>query len=207
MLRMSISPPLAAALLKEVVGPYMRRYPHVDVEVDASTRTVDLAREGYDLALRVGPLPDSALTVRRLGSSRGGYYASPAYVARRGVPQHPDELVDHDTIVMPRGDRMARWHFASGRRKRTVVIRPRILVSSFELGLEAAIAGLGIMPSTPSAVRSHVAKKRLVPVLASWTATAFEVNVLFVPGSAGTPKTRRMIDALSAWFASQKKRV
>jgi DNA-binding transcriptional LysR family regulator len=185
----------------------MRRHPDVDVEVDASTRTVDLVREGFDLAIRIGRLPDSSLSVRRLGHACGGYYASRAYLARRGTPEQPEDLVRHDTIAMPRGDRIARWHFASGRRKRAVVVRPRVLVSSFELGIEAAVAGLGVIPCAQRTARPYLAKKQLVPVLESWTPPAFEVNALFVPGSAAAPKMRRMIDSLSAWFAAQSGRI
>jgi DNA-binding transcriptional LysR family regulator len=204
MLRLSVPPPLAVALLEGVIAPYLRQHPDVDVEMEASTRTIDLMREGFDLAIRIGRLPHSSLSVRRLGHASGGYYASRAYLARRGTPEQPEDLVHHDTIAMPRGDRIARWQFVSGRRKRVVVVRPRVLVSSFELGIEAAVAGLGVIPSAHRSVRPYVAKKQVVPVLESWTPPSFEVNALFVPASAAAPKTRRMIDALSAWFAVQK---
>ena len=201
-LRVTVSPPLAATLLDRVMAPYLRKYPNVTVELDASTRAVDLLREGYDLAIRVGRLADSALSVRRLGYACGGYYASRTYLARRGVPERPEDLLQHDTIAIPRGERMPRWHFTAGRRNRAVVVRPRVLVSSFELGIAAAVAGLGVVPSTEAAVRAHLDKKRLVPVLQPWTPPAFEVNALFVRGAI-TPKTRLMVDALAAWFGAR----
>ena len=201
-LRVSMSPALSVALLHDVIAPYMRAYPNVTVHVDASTRVVDLAREGYDLAVRVGSLPDSSLTMRRLGFARGGYFASRAYLARRGAPRDPDDLVHHDTIAMPRGNTLPAWHFVSGARKRSVVIRPRLFVASFELGIIAALAGAGIVPCTRHAVRSHLARKRLVPVLASWTQPMFEVNALFPASPSLAPKTRILVDMLAAWFAT-----
>jgi LysR family transcriptional regulator for bpeEF and oprC len=206
-LRMSVSPPLAVALLEGVIASYVHQHPDVVVEIDASARTVDLVREGFDLAIRVGRLADSSLSVRRLGYARGGYYASRAYLAREGVPEQPADLVHHDTIAMTRGDRMAKWHFVSGRRQRAVVVRPRVLVSSFELGIEAAVAGLGVVPCTQHAVRAYVAKKQLVPVLESWTPPIFEINAVFMSGGAVAPKTRKMIDALSAWFTARGGRI
>ena len=205
-LRVTVSPPLAPILFGGVMAPYLRKYPNVAVEIDASPRTVDLLRDGYDLAIRVGRLADSALSVRRLGHARGGYYASRAYLARRGVPERPEDLLHHDTIGIPRGTRLPRWHFAAGRRNRAIVVRPRVLVSSFELGVATAIAGLGVVPSTEVAVRTYVKRKQLVAVLQAWTPPAFEVNALFAPGAI-QPKTRLMIDALATWFTARGGRV
>ena len=202
-LRVSMSPALATVLLDGVVTPYMRAHPRVSVEVDASTRNVDLAREGFDLAVRVGRLADSALTVHRLGGARGGYYAGRTYVARRGMPKRPEDIAEHDAIAMPRGDRMPRWHFAAGNRKRAIIVRPRLFVASFELGIRAALAGLGIVPNLHHYVRPYLARKQLVAVLEEWTPPALEVNAVFAPGSTLVPKTRTMIDMLAAWFAAR----
>jgi DNA-binding transcriptional LysR family regulator len=202
-LRMSVSPAIADVLMAHVVAPYLREHPNVSVELDASIRLVDFAREGFDLAVRVGPLADSSLVARRLGRARGGYYASPAYLERRGAPKRPEDLHEHDVIAMTRGDRLPEWHFASGARKRSVVVRPRVVVSTFELGLGAAIAGLGVVPCPRHVARPLVARGDLAPVLASWTPHAFEISAVFSPGAAHVPKTRAMIDRLVAWFAKR----
>ncbi len=99
-------------------------------------------KDEFDLAIRVGALADSALMARKLGVAAGGYYASPAYLARRGVPKRPRDLSNHDAIVIPRGDRAPEWHFVEGRRRRSIVVKPRLTVNGFELGLEAAVAGV-----------------------------------------------------------------
>jgi len=203
-LRMSVSPAIADMVLEHVVAPYVRDHPDVSVDLDASTRLVDFARDGIDLAVRVGPLADSSLVVRRLGSGRGGYYASPSYLERRGAPKRPEDLQRHDVIAMSRGDRLPEWHFASGTRKRSVVLRPRIVVSSFELGVGAAVAGLGVVPCPRHVARPLVARGLLAPVLASWTPRAFDLNVVFSPGAANAPKTRVMIDRLASFFAKRK---
>ena len=199
-LRMSTTPVLATLLVEKVVAPYMRKYPSVSVEMDASPRVVDLAREGFDVVVRVGRLADSSLMVRRLGRGRGGYYASPAYLERRGVPNRPEDLAEHDAIGMSRGDRLPEWHFASGARKRSVVVRPRMVVASYELGIRAATSGLGVVPCLREGVRALLAKRALVPVLEAWTPPAYEVSALFTPTSALVPKTRVMVDMLVAWF-------
>ncbi|WP_437535097.1 LysR substrate-binding domain-containing protein [Sorangium sp. So ce726] len=97
--RITTSAPLAGALLESVITPYLARYPDVFVELDTSARRVDLAREGFDLAIRVGPLDDSSLVARRFGTATGGYYASPRTLDRRGVPARLEEFGHHETIV------------------------------------------------------------------------------------------------------------
>lgn len=203
-LRISMSPALATLFVDGVLAPYMRAYPAVSVEVDASPRNVDLVREGFDLAIRVGRLADSSLAVRRLGVGRGGYYASRSYLARRGTPARPEDLAEHDTIAILRGDRMPEWHFTSGSRRRTIIVRPRLFVGSIDLARRAALAGLGIVPSMRLEARAY---KQLVAVLEDWTPPAFEVNALFARGRALLPKTRAMIDLLAAWFAKNRGRV
>jgi DNA-binding transcriptional LysR family regulator len=171
-LRLTVAPPLATVLVEEVVAPFLARSPEVSVVVDASIGHVDLTRERFDVAVRVGPLPDSSLACRRLGALAGGYYASPAYVARRGAPSGPRDLDTHDTIAIPRGRRAPAWRFARARRTRTVVVRPRVWVSSFEQGLAAAVAGAGIVPSPRFAVRRLLDSGELTEVLAAWTPPA-----------------------------------
>jgi DNA-binding transcriptional LysR family regulator len=202
-LRITMTPALAALFLDGVIAPYMRSHPNVSVELDTSMRNVDVVREGFDLAIRVGRLADSTLVARRLGTARGGYYASPAYLARRGAPTRPEELADHDTVAIPRGDRMPTWTFTSGHRKRSVVVRPRLFVGAFELAIPAALAGIGIIPNLRHHVQPYLAREELVPVLPEWTRPAIEVNALFAPGNARLPKLRAMIDRFAAWFAER----
>jgi DNA-binding transcriptional LysR family regulator len=88
-----------------------------------------------------------------------------------------------------------------------VVVRPRIVVTSFELGIAAAVAGLGIVPCAQIGARPYLAKKALVPVLEAWTPPRFEVTALFGAGGTPLPKTRLMVDALSAWFKARRGRI
>jgi DNA-binding transcriptional LysR family regulator len=203
--RVSVLPPLADVLLAEVVAPYLSRHPEVSVVFDASIGHVDLARERVDVAVRVGPLVDSALICRRLATLPGGYYASPAYVARRGAPSTPDALASHDTIAMSRGDRLPSWRFARGGRSRTVVVRPRLQVAAFEQGIAAAVAGAGIVPSPPFAVRRFVDDGTLVQVLRAWTPATFDVYAVHPAGRAAA-RIQVFVEALVAWFARRRGR-
>lgn len=198
-LRVSVPPPLSSLLLNAVVAPYLNAHPAMTVQLDTATRTVDLVKDEFDVAIRVGALADSALIARKLGVAAGGYFASPAYLARRGVPKRPRDLSNHDAIVIPRGDRAPEWHFVEGRRRRSIVVKPRLTVNGFELGLEAAVSGLGIVPSPDFCVRALLVKKQLVPVLSAYTPPGFEVHAVFPASAALVPKTRAFVDLLAAW--------
>ncbi|WP_437970042.1 LysR substrate-binding domain-containing protein [Sorangium sp. So ce260] len=201
LLRISTSTALAGTLLEGVITPYLARYPDVSVELDTSVRRVDLAREAFDLAIRVGPLDDSSLVARRLGTAVGGYYASPRYLDRRGTPGRPEELARHETIVVAREGGPKEWPFVAGSKMRSFAVRPRLSVGTFELAAQAAAAGAGVVRSPRYFVRPFLAKRRLVPVLEAWTPPGFDVHAVFPPGGALVPKTRVFLDMLAAWFA------
>jgi DNA-binding transcriptional LysR family regulator len=97
-LRVSVPTSLAAEICEHVVVPYLRAYECVSVQLDASMRRVELAKEGFHLAIRIGPLDDSDLVARRLGVTTCGYYASPRYLRARGTPSTPKDLLKHDLV-------------------------------------------------------------------------------------------------------------
>ncbi|WP_394830158.1 LysR substrate-binding domain-containing protein [Pendulispora rubella] len=200
LLRITMPASLAGALFEGVVVPYLARYPEVSVQLDTSLRTIDLVREGYDLGLRVGALAGSSLVARRLGSCTGGYYASPRYLEHRGTPKRPEDLDRHATIIVPRGDRPMEWAFVAGSKRRSLVVSPRLSVSSFELAARAAVAGAGVLRSPRYFVAPYLATNQLVPVLRDWTPPSVKVHAVFPPGGVLVPKTRLFVDAVAAWF-------
>jgi LysR family transcriptional regulator, regulator for bpeEF and oprC len=200
LLRVTAQPALAGQLLEGVVVPYLAKYPEVSVELDPSTRRVDLLREPFDVAVRLGHPGGPSLLARKLGVALGGYYASPRYLARRGVPARPEGLAAHDVIVVPRGAEPTPWPFVEGPKKFSVAVRPRLSVGSFELAARAAAAGAGIVRSPRHFVAAFLETKQLVPVLEAWAPPGSEVYAVFPPGGALAPKTRAFLDALATWF-------
>lgn len=200
LLKVTTSASVAGMLLEAVVAPYLEKYPEVSLHLDTSVRKVNLVREGFDLALRPGPLVDSSLIARRLGKLSGGYYASPRYLQRHGIPARPEALHAHATISIPGGDGPKEWPFLSGTRKLSILVKPRLMVSSFELAAQAAASGLGIVRLTSHFAGPHLAKKQLVPVLEDWTPPGVLVHAVMPPGGGLVPKTRTFLDAVTDWF-------
>lgn len=139
------------------------------------------------------------MIARRLGSTSGGYYASPSYVKRYGTPRQPDDLSRHSLVIVPKSEPME-WPFVASGRTRRIAVRPRLSVTSFELAARAAVAGVGIIRSPAYFVRPYISSKELVPVLTAWTPPGVDIYAVYPPGGALVPKTRAFIDTLAAWF-------
>jgi DNA-binding transcriptional LysR family regulator len=127
-----------------VVADFLRSFPQVDVRLLLLDRNVDLIEEGQDVAVRIGALPDSTLIATRVGAIRRIVCASPAYLERRGLPEAPEDLADHDCITFTPVGQPDRWVFPGERGERRVPIHSRLVVNTAEAAVDAAVAGLGI---------------------------------------------------------------
>lgn len=166
-LRVTATSDLARLVLGPLVAAFVARHPRIEIEVDASIRLIDLAREGFDLALRVAErrLPASTLVARKLARLDLGLFASPAYLAARGVPRQPGELVDHDHVLLPGRERRAPLVLDGPRGPVPVAARARIVGNDFDFARAALCAGAGIGPLSWFVARPEVAAGRLVRVL------------------------------------------
>lgn len=144
--RVRITAPFA---LEQRLGPalatFMRKFPEVHVEVELTQRLVDLIADNFDLAVRATPqLPDSTLVARQLNAGSAQLYASRGYLAARGAPAEPDDLLTHDTVTY--GSEVRSWKlYDEDGGELDVPIRPRLRVNDPTLALTVAEAGWGIV--------------------------------------------------------------
>jgi DNA-binding transcriptional LysR family regulator len=132
-------------LLGPLVAEYLRRHPAVEVQIHLADRQVDLIEEGFDLALRAGPLPDSTLIARKLSlPGRFRVYASPEYLKVHGEPRRPADLAKHACLVMSAQSHPTTWAFQVKKRRVSVEVRARCEANSFLVLRDLAAAGLGI---------------------------------------------------------------
>ena len=125
-----------------IVARFVRRHPTVNVEVRLSSRVVDLVAEGFDLAVRAGPVRDESLIARRTGALELALYASSRYVARRGAPKTLEELQDHDCIVLRTDTGTMSWKLTSrSGTERTVEPRGAISADDISFIKKAVLAG------------------------------------------------------------------
>lgn len=162
--RLRLSAPISfgSAQLTLALTEFASLYPDIHLDVNFADRLVHLVDEGYDLAIRIGNLADSSMIARRLCDARIVYLASPAYLARCGVPQTPQALLEHSCIIDTNFHDPFSWKFTLAGKEQTVTIPGRLHFSNAEACLVAAKQGLGItrIPSFiagPSLQRGEVA--------------------------------------------------
>ena len=201
-LRVSMPADIANLLLADALAAFAARYPAIALELDLSARRVDLLGEGYDLAVRMGDLPDDALlAARRLAVFPAGLYAAPAYLAARGEPLEPGDLARHDAVRQLRGNgEPAGWTLVQGDRRWQGVPPGRLGANSPELLIRLARAGAGIAAVPERFALPDVRAGRLRRVLPGWCLPSHDAWAVF-PGRALMPaRTRVFIDMLLAAF-------
>ncbi len=178
---------LGVAVLADLVARFTRRHPGIHVELVLTARTVDLVEEGIDLAVRAGPLRDSSLVARRIGSSAARLYASRAYLQRRGTPSSAAELSTHDCVLFrPRGGK-ARWQLAGPGGVEAVEVTGPIGADDFAFVHRALLAGAGI-GLVPTFLCEHdVRRGRLVNVLPDHATQGGVLHVVY-PSARHVPQ-------------------
>lgn len=204
LLRVSMPADFANVAMSAVLAAFLDKYPAISLELDLSPRRVDLVAENYDLAIRMGDLPDDAtLAARRINFSSLALYASPRYTGVRGLPEHPDDLFRHDLLSLPpRVNGLIRWSLTRGKVVWERELPVRVLANSPELLVRMASTGIGIGASTEAIARPYLQKGELVRVLPEWSFPQVTAWAVF-PGRRLMPaKTRVFIDALEAALSS-----
>jgi DNA-binding transcriptional LysR family regulator len=204
LLRVSMPADFANVAVSAVLARFLDRYPAISLELDLSPRRVDLVAEGFDLAIRMGNLPDDAtLAARRITFSSLALYASPRYTNLRGLPEHPDDLFKHDLLSLPpRVNGLIKWKLGRGKTSWERELPVRLLANSPELLVRMAATGIGIGASTEAIARPYLQTGELVRVLPEWAFPQVTGWAVF-PGRRLMPaKTRVFIDALEAEFAT-----
>jgi DNA-binding transcriptional LysR family regulator len=181
---------------------YLERYPQVSVEADFTGRIIDIVHEGFDLAIRVGELPDSRLAARRIGELQYGLFASAGYVTRRGVPSSPDDLAQHDLLVFSAGSHRTGWRLSRQNMHHRVDAPARLRVNNSFAARDAAIEGLGVAQLPLLVAHAAHSSGALVRVLPEWGSPPVPVHALFPSSRYLTPKVRKFIDLAVDAYAS-----
>lgn len=182
------------------ITQYLARYPRMKVDAEITGRLVDVVHEGFDLAIRVGTLPESTLTARRLGTIGYALYAAPAYLKGRGTPQSPQDLAQHDLLVFTPGRGPSGWHLEKRGETVRVPLQPRFRATNSFHVRDAAAAGLGIALLPRLIGDPLAAAGKLGIVLKGWSAPELPVSAVFASARYLAPKVRAFIDLALASF-------
>ena len=202
--QLSINAPMSFGMLHlpSAIAEFMASYPEVGVDLVLNDRFVDLIDEGYDLALRIGTLADSALYARKLAACRRVLAASPDYLARHGEPRHPGDLAHHECLVYSMNSNADIWRLTGPDGQQiNARIAGRLSANNGDVLRDVAVAGGGIVLSPTFLICDQLADGSLVPVLTSYGPSDIPLHAVYPHNRHLSAKVRAFVDFLAARFA------
>jgi DNA-binding transcriptional LysR family regulator len=170
-LRIDAASPFMLHVIVPLVGEFRRLYPQIELELASNDQIIDLLERRTDVAIRIGPLRDSTLHARPLGSSRLRVLASPGYLERHGRPRKVEDLARHVLLGFSQPESLNRWPLRD-RRGGEVRIEPQVSASSGETLRQLALAGEGLVCLSDFMTLGDRRRGELVQVLARDTVEA-----------------------------------
>jgi len=187
--------------LAGAVARFSLQHPQLEPMLTVDDALLDPIEHGFDLTIRVGGIPDvHALAMRPLAPCCGVLCASPAYLARHGVPQTPQDLQRHRCLHFSHLTDGTQWHFARGDERQSVRVSAAFTANNGLVLQQAALGGLGIVYNTTFLAWRALLEGALVPVLADWDLPLNHLNALYPASRQPSPKVRALIDFLVAEY-------
>jgi DNA-binding transcriptional LysR family regulator len=175
---------------------FLAGHPKLTARALLVDRIVDLFEEGLDVAVRIARLPDSPLTAIRVGSVRRVACASPAFLARHGVPKTPTDLSQLPAIAFGPDRATPSWAFEGSKRRFALRPRSQLVVNSSEVAIEAALSGHGVTRVLSYMIGRELADGRLQIVLSDFEPAPLPIHVLYSEGRRAAARVRAFVDHL-----------
>lgn len=202
LLRVTAPVTFGHARLAPFVRRYLQTHPEMSIDLSLNDRNVDPLEDGFEVMLRLGDVDDASLVAYPLAPYRQIACASPAYIQRRGAPDTPTQLVDHECLAyahwspsMP-----CRWVFTGEGHRQEVKVSGRFRSNDWKTLLDAALDGFGIVLGPEPVLAPHIEAGLLVPVLTRYQGPIRPMHVLHLQGRQPTAKVRSFVDAVIAEF-------
>ncbi|MDI1345231.1 MAG: LysR family transcriptional regulator [Pseudolabrys sp.] len=180
--------------LLQLVLEFLSQYREVSVRLMLLDRPVDLVEDGLDVALRIGSLANTSAVATRVGEVNRVSVASPDYLAGRPAPLAPRDLDGHDLISFNGLDAAGRWHFGGADNGIDVAVKPRLIVTTAEAALDAALAGFGLTRLLSYQAVEALADGKLVRVLKEYETEPTPIHLVYPDGKHPAPKLRMFLD-------------
>jgi len=199
-LRVDVGATFGRRFLVPSLPEFFARYPDIRLELGCGDRPVDIVEEGVDCVVRGGSPLDSSLIAQPVGAVELLYCASPRYLAARGAPRHPRDLIEHDVVryFSTRFGATDTWNFNRGGERLELKLDGRFAVNDSEAYLEAGLAGLGVIEMTTFMAGAPLSEGRLVRILPDWHPDPVPIHVMYPPSRRLSAKVKVFV----AWVAS-----
>lgn len=198
-IRISAPVDLGRSIISQAISTFTEENPAVSIELSLSDGYVDLVGQGFDLAVRFGNVTDSTLRVRSLGTLQRLVCAAPSYLEKHGIPRSPDDLTNHNCLVMRFGDTLDNiWEFRKGSKRHRVTVRGTRIVNDGWLIRSWALAGHGIVLKSELDVAQDIRSGDLVSLLVEHLSPPKPLQVMFPPGRAQPRRVSAFTEYLRA---------
>jgi DNA-binding transcriptional LysR family regulator len=198
-LRVTAPPVIFKYVLTPIVSDFLTNFPDVSVELDLSLRFVDIASEGFDVALRVADHPPPDCVALDLGGIEWGIYASDTYLQSRGVPELPQDLMAHRYIAAKANRGRSQIELHGQNRLVMLALRPVVTSQNVEVTYQLISSGVGVGALPDFLVRSHKDHTGVHQILSNWTVRrewGAKLFALTLPGRAARPAARAFVQML-----------
>lgn len=200
-LRVSAPASFGELYMHPLLMEFQDSHPDLTVSTQFSDRYVDLAEDGFDLAVRIGTLSDTSMIARRLAETELWAVASPDYLDREGTPEDPRSLAKHDCIRDTNLRSGAGWPFQIEGVTRKVTVSGPFAVNSATASRDLAVAGKGIALCPDYAVARDLSDGRLIRVLAGYRSLQLDIHAIYLDARYMPPRVRAFIDFLTKRFS------
>lgn len=195
-----VTTPINLGYLGRLFTTFLERFPEVKLEMVCTHRVVDLVEEGFDVSIRVGPLADSSLIARHLGSEKSHLVASPGFLAKHRRPEVPADLHAMPMLVFSALPDHTTWHLVRGEERTKVSVEPRFAVNDFDLVYRAVIDGLGVALMPSHLANDDLQQGRLVRLLPEWCTPSAQFHAVYPSTRHLSPKVKAFVEHLQAEF-------
>jgi DNA-binding transcriptional LysR family regulator len=192
---------LSSRYLGSIVAEFIAAHPAIHVLIDASDRVADLIEEGFDVAIRFGPLPESTLIARRLCSIDFIMVAAPSYLARKGSPREVEELDDHERILFTPNSRAQTWSAHRGDASYEFGRPAHFSSNNISAVRDVVLAGGGIALIPEFIVACDIVTNTLVRVLPDWQGRSTDVHAVYPARQNLPPRLSLFLEHLAHAFS------
>lgn len=201
LLRLRCSSAFGMHQLPSAISRFLERYPEIEIDLTVSDQPPGPQDDGFDLAIRNGPLDESSMVARRICNLERVICASPDYLKRHGRPQTPDDLQRHNCLWITSLPALRRWPFDTDEGIRVVHVSGNVAANNADTVLQLALAGVGIARLTDVIAGEAIRDGKLVPVLTDWHHVEPVTLYATYPSNRNlSPKVRAMVEFLVETF-------
>jgi DNA-binding transcriptional LysR family regulator len=187
------------------LASFLAEHPDLDIEFVLDDRHLDLVNEGIDVSLRMGAMPDSNMTARRIAEGRRIVVATPTYLQRHGMPKSPGDLVSHQAVIYTPGgggEPWTSWTFRKATAEVSVVLRGRLKVTAGEGIREAVKRDLGLAVASEWNFSPELQSGAVVEILQDWALPPTSLSAVYPAGRLASTKARAFVSFVERYMGS-----